>query len=267
MLDHARRTRLRVPLVPFSLLLLCLAAPGCGGGGGGGGGDPTPALLRVSPDSALLTGSVFVTLTGSGFLDDSAGTTEVQIGAKATGVQIISDTELTCFVAAIKVGVTDVVLTNDNGSVRLADSFTIFTDPPVFRNSDVRLDTDGLGAGRSLFTKTCCDGKHVYVAWEDDRDGQFDVYFNHSADGGLTWQANDRRLDTDLAGAAHSADVQICCEGSAVYVTWHDRRDGTDSIHLNRSTDGGSTWLTSDVRVNDAAGAYWTSSSRLCCEG
>jgi len=249
------------------LVLSALLSVGCGGGGSGGDGVPAePTLLQVSPDTAFPTGAIQVTLIGSGFADDAPGTNVVMIGGSAAQpLTVVSDTELTCRVPAGVAGPVDVVLTNDNGTARLMAAFTYYADPPVFRLSDRQVSTDEPGVTRSEFAEVCCSGEFVYTAWQDMRHGAFDVYFNRSTDGGQTWEASDRRLDTDVSGEADSEDVQMCCQGAAVYVLWHDQRNAVAEVYFNRSLDQGATWLDEDIRLSHAAG--FTSSARLCCDG
>lgn len=87
----------------------------------------------------------------------------------------------------------------------------------------------------------------VHVVWYDKRDGNSQVYYKRSADGGATW-GPDVRLSSDAAWREHPA---IAASGNHVYVVWHDsRNDGLD-IYFKSSADGGLTWsgdtqLTSD---------------------
>lgn len=119
-----------------------------------------------------------------------------------------------------------------------------------FQVNDIRVDTDVPGAAHSDRVRLCSEGLNVYVVWADDRDGNSDIYFNRSSDGGKTWLAADVRLDTDVAGAGNSIRPQVRCEGTDMYVAWVDQRTGAGDVHMNKSTDGGVTWLPADVRVD-----------------
>ena len=92
----------------------------------------------------------------------------------------------------------------------------------------IRLDTGDLpGANYSMNTQISNSGSNVYVVWEDYRNGDADIYFNSSTDGGVTWQALDTRLDTgNSPGASNSWYPQISSIGSYVYVVWMDGRNG-----------------------------------------
>src|SRR5687768_6371957 len=63
--------------------------------------------------------------------------------------------------------------------------------------ADVRLDSGLAGAAASREPRIAVAGPHLYVVWEDARNGATDVYFNRSLDGGATWLPSDARLDTD----------------------------------------------------------------------
>jgi len=127
---------------------------------------------------------------------------------------------------------------------------------PNFLGSDVRVETDVAGAALSSAQRVCCADGVLYVVWVDARNGQNDVFFNKSTDGGRTWLAADVRLNTDAAGAATAGDPDVVCAGPYVWVVWEDDRDGEKDIRLQRSSDAGDTWLANDVRLDqDAAGA------------
>jgi len=84
-----------------------------------------------------------------------------------------------------------------------------------------------------------------------------DVFFNRSLDGGLTWLQSDVRLNTNAPGAGWSWSPEIAAVGPSVAVAWLDHRNaglaqGSD-VYSNRSLDSGTTWLSSDVRLNTSS--------------
>ena len=72
-----------------------------------------------------------------------------------------------------------------------------------------------MDSGRTLsdsgFSQICNDDNgHIYVTWENDKNGNKNIYFNRSDDYGVTWLANDIRLndirlDTDDIPGAHTS--------------------------------------------------------------
>ncbi len=138
--------------------------------------------------------------------------------------------------------------------------------------NDIRLNTgDAPGANQSWAPQISSDSNgHVYVTWGDDRDGRSDIYFNYSADYGVTWHRNDVRLNTgDAPGANGSYDPQLSSDGNGyVYVTWKDSRNGSPDIYFNYSADNGVTWQRNDVRLDtgDEPGTSDSSEVRICSD-
>ena len=114
---------------------------------------------------------------------------------------------------------------------------------------DVRLDR-GTTDGSSFEVRLAAQGDRIWVVWEDDRDGEPDIYLNRSSDAGTTWLAQAIRLDTDVAGATGSFRPRIASDGDRVIVVWEDDRGGDLDVRANVSADGGSTWLAGDLRID-----------------
>jgi hypothetical protein len=82
---------------------------------------PIPTVTAVSPDLIVSEGGQSITITGTGFTVNSAGTNEVRIGGTlATNVTTTDDTTITCDAPAGTAGTPGVVVTNANGSGTLA---------------------------------------------------------------------------------------------------------------------------------------------------
>jgi len=100
--------------------------------------------------------------------------------------------------------------------------------------------------GLSGFPSIALSGSSLHVVWHDNRDGNNEIYYKRSTDGGLSWQA-DTRLTNNSAISQYPA---VSVSGSTVHVVWQDNRDGNDEIYYKRSTDGGTTWQP-DVRLTN----------------
>ncbi len=116
----------------------------------------------------------------------------------------------------------------------------------------LRLDSGAAGQSYSAWPRlTTTRQGHVYVVWEDSRDGASDIYFASSSDHGHTFAA-DQRLDRgDEPGAHDSFAPRIHSRGGHVYAVWHDSRNGPyRDIYMNWSTNHGLNWATSAERVD-----------------
>lgn len=120
-------------------------------------------------------------------------------------------------------------------------------------SSDVRVDAAGEGdaieSGNALM---CVNSKEeISMVWIDDRDGTPQIWFNASADGGVTWKPNAIRVDH--GEGSNVSYPAIGCSDDMVYVAWEDDRDGelqNHNIYLNRSSDLGDTWLEDDINLD-----------------
>ena len=71
-----------------------------------------PGTTGVSPTSGVLTGGTSVTVTGTGF---AGGDTVTFAGTAATGVTVVSATQITCTTPAGPIGAVDVTVTSGSG--------------------------------------------------------------------------------------------------------------------------------------------------------
>ncbi|MFN2501735.1 MAG: exo-alpha-sialidase [Pyrinomonadaceae bacterium] len=117
---------------------------------------------------------------------------------------------------------------------------------------DVRLTNDPARSFTSGSNSAWCiaaSANVVHVVWFDERDGNWEIYYKRSTDGGVIWSA-DTRLTNNAAG---SFSTSITASGSVVHVVWHDNRDGNDEIYYKRSIDEGVSWETDTRLTNNAA--------------
>ena len=96
----------------------------------------------------------------------------------------------------------------------------------------------------------------IYVAWADQRNGNFDIYFSASTDGGASWSPNTRINDDTGSAIQWMVDLAVDRHGT-VHAAWEDKRNGNLNIFYSNSTDGGATW-SPNVRVSseDTPGSY-----------
>lgn len=118
----------------------------------------------------------------------------------------------------------------------------------------VPVSANPLGAADVDFIALGANGMHVSVAWQDNRNGGTsfdDVWFQHSHDGGITWQAADTKLnDTSTVQGDAEFEMNMAVSGSTIVVAWQEERASTsnEEIQVNVSLDNGMTW-NGDVQV------------------
>jgi hypothetical protein len=92
----------------------------------------------------------------------------------------------------------------------------------------------------------------VWVVWQDNRRGHYDIYSSNSSDGGVTWAPSVRVNDDAVNPGANKLHPSlVISDGGHIYVAWQDQRNGNDDVYFSRSADGGATWLQPNTFVTD----------------
>jgi len=100
-----------------------------------------------------------------------------------------------------------------------------------------------------LLPRLAADGDELYLVWQDERDGDFDIFFAASADS----YANVRLTDT----AYDAIEPALAVAAGAVHVVWEDysAASGTPDIRYVRSPDGGASFYPEVSVEDDPTGA------------
>ena len=139
--------------------------------------------------------------------------------------------------------------------------FTRGTNGTGWLPEELRLDTDEAGAAYSAHPFIVTDPiGGVYVSWQDARHGGNDVYVRHSVNRGDFWDAEDIRLTGVAAEPINAFGISMVIDRDAaqpaIYVAWHDDRNGARDIFMASSTNAGFTWTEEPQRIEaDGEGA------------
>jgi hypothetical protein len=145
----------------------------------------------------------------------------------------------------------------DNRDLNEEIYYKLSTDGGTVWSADTRLT---INSSASRYPSIAVSGQTVHVVWYEARDGNWEIYYKRSTNGGLNW-GPDTRLTNN---SAYSGDPSITVSGQVVHVVWQDNRDGNDELYYKRSSDAGATW-SADIRiVNDP---NQTSPASLASEG
>ncbi len=105
-------------------------------------------------------------------------------------------------------------------------------------------------AGSSFEPQVAFSGANVFVMWEDDTPGNYDILMRRSINSGGSFQAV-KNLSNN---AGVSSLPQVATSGANVYFTWNDDTPGNLDIFLRRSTNNGGT-LQPLVQISNNAGS------------
>ena len=100
----------------------------------------------------------------------------------------------------------------------------------------------------SYYPTIAVSGSKLHIVWQDDRYGDYEIFYKESLDGGVNWGA-DTRLTNDLNGS-YLAFVAVT--DSAVHVVWEDNRTGDMEIYYKRNPTGNMPVGIGNDQTNDA---------------
>lgn len=112
------------------------------------------------------------------------------------------------------------------------------------------IQTSGAQQNPNLIVDTA--NQYLYVVWQDNRLSNYHIYLQKlDFDGNLIF-ASDVRVDSAPDSAAAKAPKISVDNSGLLYIVWHDNRNGTNDIYLQKFDASGNKLFSSDVRINSA---------------
>jgi hypothetical protein len=137
---------------------------------------------------------------------------------------------------------------NRNGNAEIY--YKRSTDEGITWGSDIRLSNND-----SLSDEPCIkvSGSSLYVMWSDKRDGNLEIYYKLSTDGGTSWEADTRLTNTPYESSRPSISVT----NQIVHVVWCDASFGPNKTCYKRSTNDGATWSVDTILSSNVSSAFY----------
>jgi|GEM_PF-6323675 len=100
-----------------------------------------------------------------------------------------------------------------------------------------------INSGHSWFPQAALNRQKFYVVWQDNRTGNFEIYFKKSTNAGRNWSSDSQLTST----TSQSYWPTIAVKDNYIYVAYIEKGDELgrgydDEIYFIRSTDEGNTW-------------------------
>jgi hypothetical protein len=169
-------------------------------------------------------------------------------------IRLTNDTSGTSYCSVTATGLFVHVMFHDNRTGSWQIYYKRSTDGGITWGNDTRLSNT---SANSYYPSVSVSGSTVHVVWLDTRDGNNEIYYKRSTDGGSTWGV-DTRLTND---PATSSGASIAVFGSNVHVVWCDNRNGNYEIYYKFSIDAGINWDVDTRLTNDPALSQYQSLS------
>ncbi|MFT4622918.1 MAG: hypothetical protein ACI8PZ_001574 [Myxococcota bacterium] len=124
---------------------------------------------------------------------------------------------------------------------------------------DQRVDGEAEGFYNSLYADLAVVGPVAHVAYHDDRNTGYDIYYRKVVSG--VPAAEETRIESDGPGFSNSINARVAYGSGTVVVAWEDSRAeaasgaelGFNDLYYNLSADGGATWGEEDLRIDSMA--------------
>ena len=95
-----------------------------------------------------------------------------------------------------------------------------------------------LSNGTSQLPQIAAQGNNVYVVWQDNTPGNYDIFYTHSSDNGNSFEPI-----VNLSNNNGTSQLpQIAAQGNNVYVVWQDNTPGNYDIFYTHSSDNGNSF-------------------------
>jgi hypothetical protein len=105
-------------------------------------------------------------------------------------------------------------------------------------------------AGNSVFPSIAASGNNVYVVWMDNTQGNYQILFKWSTDGGASFGG---AISLGNAGG-YASPLSIAASGNNVYVVWSappsQQPNANPEIYFKRSTNGGASFIFSTPNLS-----------------
>lgn len=142
---------------------------------------------------------------------------------------------------------------NGNWDIYFAKS----TDGGKSFGTNIRVNDDTSTSNQGTPSITIDKNEDIYIVWADERNGNYDIYFSKSTNGGESFNTNVR-VNDDTGSSSQSAPSLAVDGNGNVYIVWTDGRNkGIDDYNLDiyfaKSTNGGGSYNT-NIPVNDNIG-------------
>jgi hypothetical protein len=101
--------------------------------------------------------------------------------------------------------------------------------------------------GTSELPQIAVQGNNIYVVWQDNTPGNYDIFFTHSSDNG-----NSFAPVLNLSNNSGTSELpQIAVQGNNIYVVWQDNTPGNYDIFLQRTLSNGTKFKYRNLSNNN----------------
>ncbi len=120
---------------------------------------------------------------------------------------------------------------------------------------EIKINSDVTNTEQTLPDAAYSSDEAIYIGWEDERNGNKDIYVRKiDSDGNKLWD-EDLRIGSET-GSANQVDPQLVAEsGGTFYIIWQDDRNVNQDIYAQKYNPDGEKQWENDLKVNNDTGS------------
>src|SRR3972149_1680334 len=124
-------------------------------------------------------------------------------------------------------------------------------------SQNVRVNDDSTNASQYTPSMAFENGS-VYIAWYDDRNKDFDIFFSTGRLENNNWKFDKNIRINDDTGNTDQMHPSIAVRNGEIFAVWEDERDGASNIYFSKSIRrNDSLEFIKNIRVNDLSGKHY----------
>ena len=144
------------------------------------------------------------------------------------------------------------VVWHDNTPGNVDILYARSTDGGATFSSAINLSNN---AGSSVEPAIAVSGNRVFVVWEDNTQGDDEIFYTRSTNGGVSFGS----VENVSFNGGRSIISKIAASGNSVHIVWSDNTPGNFDIFYKRSTDGGASFTEPTKNLSGNAGSSFRS--------
>ncbi|MFA5021464.1 MAG: prepilin-type N-terminal cleavage/methylation domain-containing protein [Patescibacteria group bacterium] len=115
--------------------------------------------------------------------------------------------------------------------------------------NDIRINTNAGGNQNNPVVKIDNEN-NIYIFWEDDRNGDNDIYGQkYDSAGNVLWPNGDQAISSHSGSVQENPRAALDSSGN-IFVVWQDIRNGDTDIYTQKINSAGTTQWPNDIRIN-----------------
>jgi len=117
---------------------------------------------------------------------------------------------------------------------------------------EIRINTNLLGDGldQSNPEVSIDSNNNIYIVWQDNRDGNYNIYAQKYNSAGLALWAQDIKINTNSGTSDQYSPSGVVDTSGNFYIAWTDERDGNKNIYAQKYNSTGTILWEEDLRIN-----------------